>query len=130
MGSGRRAGCNRRCDPSLLFVAYSVNHNTAALQGSIGNLLFEEHSDLANHFLADPSLAAIPVKMRSENPGLSDIEAVRWEKYRLNLLDIWAMACTRYERGLLADDQWSAWDEYFTELFRSSGEKLSRERWE
>jgi hypothetical protein len=115
---------------SLLFVGFSVRQNTAALQGSMENMLFEQHMDLANHFLADPSLAGILVKMRGEDPQLTAIEAVRWEKYQLNMLDIWTMAFTRRERGLLAEDQWEAWDEYFTELFRSGGEKLSRQRWE
>ena len=115
---------------SLLFVIYSINQNTAALQGSTENLLFERHTDLVNHFMEDPSLAAILVKMRGENPQLDEIEAVRWEKYQLHLLDIWALAFNRFQRGLLAEDEWQAWDRYFTETFRTGGEKLSRERWE
>ena len=80
--------------------------------------------------MLDPSLAEILVKMRGESPELTEIEAVRWEKYQLNLLDTWALAYNRYERDLLAPQQWNEWDQYFIELFRTGGERLSREQWE
>lgn len=115
---------------SLLFVIFSINQNTAALHGSTENLLFEMHSDLASQFIADPTMASIMVEMRSDAPELTEIEAVRWEKYHLNLLDVWALAHTRHKRGLLGDDQWLTWDRYFAELFATGGERLSLERWQ
>ena len=115
---------------SLIFVAHSVNQNTAAIQGSTENLIFERHTALTTNFMSDPSLAEILVKMRSDNPTLTEVEAVRWEKYQLNLLDTWALAYNRHERGLLAPQQWNEWDRYFIELFQTGGEKLTKDRWE
>ena len=115
---------------SLLFVVYSINQNTDAVQGSTENLIFERHTELTNHVMTDPSLAAIIVKMKSENPELSDVEAVRWEKYQNNLLDIWALAYNRHEARLMADEQWEAWDRYFVHTFSEGAEKLSKERWQ
>ncbi len=62
---------------SLLFVVLSLSQNTAAIHGSTENIIFEMHAELANQFMLDPTLAEILVKMRSENPQLTDIEAVR-----------------------------------------------------
>ena len=115
---------------SLFFVVHSVNQNTAAIQGSTENLIFERHTELTTNFMLDPSLAAILAKMREENPTLTEIEAIRWEKYQLNLIDTWALAYNRQERGLLAPQQWNEWDRYFTELFRTGGERLSIDQWE
>jgi hypothetical protein len=115
---------------SLIFVVHSVNQNTAAIQGSNENLIFERHTELTTNFMLDPSLAAILVKMRGENPELTEIEAVRWEKYQLNLLDTWALAYSHYERDLLAPRQWNEWDRYFIALFQTGGERLSKEQWE
>jgi len=115
---------------SLLVVAYSIDRNTAATHASNENILFERHAELANHFMLDPTLAEILVKRRNGDADLSDVEAVRWEKYELNLLDIWAMAYNRYQRELLAENQWVAWDTYFTHLFSSGGEAISKARWE
>ena len=115
---------------SLLVVAYSIDRNTAATHASNENILFERHAELANQFMLDPSLAEIMVKRRSGDADLSEVEAVRWEKYELNLLDIWAMAYNRHERELLAENQWIAWDTYFTHMFSSGGEAISKSRWE
>ena len=115
---------------SLLIVAYSVNQNTAALQGDNGNIIFERHAELTSNFMTDPTLAAILEKMRGPEPELDGVEFIRWERYQLNMLDIWAMAFNRHRQDLLGPEQWTAWNTYFTELFREGGEKLSREMWQ
>lgn len=115
---------------SLLFVAYTIGQNTAALQGASDNILFERHAELANQFTSDPSLAEILLKMRTDDPQLSEIEAIRWEKYLFNMLDIWALAYMRHEADLLSDRQWQAWNTYFIELFTHGAERLSKQRWD
>ena len=115
---------------SLLVVAYSIDRNTAATHASNENILFERHADLANQFMLDPTLAEILVKRRNGDADLSDVEAIRWEKYELNLLDIWAMAYNRHQRELLAENQWVAWDRYFTHMFSTGGEAITKARWE
>ena len=62
---------------SLLFVAYSINRNTEATQAATENILFEQHTDLANHFLSDPTLADILVKKRAGNTEFSPAAALR-----------------------------------------------------
>jgi hypothetical protein len=114
---------------SLIFVVYSVNQNTAAVQGSTENLIFERHSDLTNQFMSDASLAAILVKMRNKDHDLTEIEAIRWEKYQLNLLDVWALAFNRHRSDQLGDDDWEAWNRYFIHTFSHGREKLSESRW-
>lgn len=75
--------------------------------------------------LVDPWMAAILVKMRSESPELTDIEAVRREKYQLNLLDTWALEYNRHERRLLAPQQWHEWKYGYGDAFWSHvGESL------
>jgi hypothetical protein len=115
---------------SLLFVGYSINRNTDATQASSENILFERHTDLANQFMLDPTLAALMVKRRNGDADLTDVEVIRWEKYELNMLDIWALAHNRYQRGLLSEDQWETWDRYFTHMFSNESEAISKARWE
>ena len=115
---------------SLLFVAYSINRNTDATQASSENILFERHTELANQFMIDATLAELMVKRRNGNADLTEVEAIRWEKYELNMLDIWALAHNRYQRELLSEDQWVTWDRYFTHMFSNEGEAISITRWE
>jgi hypothetical protein len=114
---------------SLLMVVYSLNQNTEAIQGETGNLIFERHAELSTRFMSDESLAAIVIKMRQPKPQLTDVEAVRWEKYILNLLDIWAMGFSRHQQGLLTDLQWDPWDSFFATTFSSGPERISKEQW-
>ena len=115
---------------SLVFVIVSVKQNTDALQGLNDNALFEQHIELMNLIVADPSMAAIYAKKAGGNEALTDIETVRWQRYQTNLLDIWVMAYTRHQTGLLADEHWEPWDNYFTELFSLGAERMSREQWQ
>ena len=114
---------------SLLFVGYSINHNTEVMQASSENILFERHTDLAIHFMVDPTLAELMFKQRTGDADLSEIEVVRWEKYELNMLDLWALAHSRYQRQLLSEDQWLTWDRYFTHMFSNEAEAISESRW-
>lgn len=115
---------------SLIFVAFSIRQNTSALQGTTENLVFEKHSELASLFIADESMAEILGKVRSGESSLTEVEAIRWEKYILNLLDVWALAYHRHRDDLLADTQFQAWDDYFARLFCCQAEQLSAERWD
>lgn len=115
---------------SLLFVAYSIRQNTDALHGASENVLFERHLELVNQFTADPSLAEIMVTMRGEAPTLNEIDAYRWERYKVNLLDIWVLAYMRHQDDLLSDRQWRAWDGYFTDLFANGAEKIDKAFWD
>lgn len=115
---------------SLLLVVYSINQNTRALQGTTDNLIFERHAELQAAFIEDESLAAILVKLQQPDPRLSKIEEVRWWKYRLNLLDIWAMAYLRHREGLMGPQEWQAWNRYFVTTFNDGAERLSQAEWE
>jgi hypothetical protein len=114
---------------SLLFVGYSINRNTDAIQASSENILFERHTDLAIHFMVDPTLAELMLKQRTGDSILSEIEVIRWEKYELNMLDLWALAHSRHQRELLSEDQWLTWDRYFTHVFSNGAEAISESRW-
>lgn len=115
---------------SLIFVVFSIRQNTAALHGSTENILFERIAETSAQVIADPTLAAIIVKRRERSEDLTPVEAVRWEKYQLVHLDMWALAYNRHRRGLLATDQWEAWDGFFAEIFSSGPERMPRDQWE
>ena len=115
---------------SLLMVVYSINQNTTALRGSNANLIFERHAELQALFIADESLSAIVVKKRNSADELTATEVIRWEKYTLNLLDIWAMAYERNLEDLLPAHEWRAWNTYFVSTFRAGDEKISKSRWD
>jgi len=79
--------------------------------------------------MMDPTLAELMVKRRNGAADLTEVETIRWEKYELNMLDIWALAHSRYQRDLLSENQWVTWDRYFTHMFSKEAEAISKARW-
>jgi hypothetical protein len=115
---------------SLVFVVLSINQNTSAIQGSTENILFERSAEAHQLVLSDATLAAILAK-KEEDPAaeLDGADAMRFLKWQLLHLDIWAMAYNRHERELLGTDEWEAWDQYFVQLFSAKAERVSRDQW-
>lgn len=115
---------------SLVFVVYSINQNTRAIQAANETTLWEMHGTLANLVIADPSMAEILTRRATNRDSLNQVQQLRYETYELNLLDVWAIAHSRNERDLLSDAQWQAWDAYFAEIFSSGPRHMPRHRWE
>ena len=113
---------------SLIFVVVSVKQNTDALQGVNDNAVFQQHAEVTSLFISDPSFAAILANKRSGTEEFTEVEAIRWERYEMLMLDVWVMAFTRHQAGLIADEHWAPWDEYFTYIFSRGDEKLTPER--
>ena len=112
---------------SLLLLVYSLERNTAALQGGTENLLFESHTALAVRMIDDPSLGELRLKVR-RGDALSELETIRWNTYQEMMLDVWAMAYQRHQEDLLAERHWHNWDLYFADQFRDGDLKLTEER--
>ncbi len=56
--------------------------------------------------------------------------SIRWEKYELSQIDIWALAHSRYQREMLSEEQSETWDRFFPHMFSDGDETISRARWE
>ena len=114
---------------SLLFVAYSVNHNTEVLQSLNDNLLYEydEHgiSDVTN----DPSMAAILVKL-DNNEQLTAIENERFLNYRYRTLNMWELAHDRYVEGLFPEEKWLGWSASLGYSVTRGPRRLPKKVWE
>ena len=92
---------------SLLFVAYSVNHNSAVLQSLNDNLLYEYDAQAISDVVTDPSMAAILVKL-DNGEQLTAIERERFQQFMYRYLNMWnwpmtdmLMACFPKRSGLV-----------------------------
>lgn len=116
---------------SLLVLVYSINQNTIALRGATDNLLFELHAEWQSAIVQDPTLAAVRVKKELDpDAELTETESMRWTAHRHNLIDLWALAYSRYVEGLMPEEAWQAWNTYFVHRFGAQAEQLQRSEWE
>jgi hypothetical protein len=97
---------------SLVFVVYSINRNTAVMQVTNENFLYELTDSSLESVVNDSELAAIYVKM-SRNAELSDDEEVRANLQFIRYMNRWNLAFDRYQDGMFASDKWNAWNENY-----------------
>jgi len=113
---------------SLLFVAYSVNHNTAVLQSLNDNLLYEYDGRAMSDVITDPSMAAILVKL-DNSEQLTAIEGERFEQYMYRFLNMWELAYDRYVDGLFPERKWLGWNATLADVVTQGPRRLPEEVW-
>ena len=97
---------------SLLFVAYSINNNSAVMQASNDNFLFELQHARIRDFITSPGMASIYVKHnQDEELSEEEQEILFWDQTLQ--LSTWEIAFTRYRDGQFSSKQWEGWDNYF-----------------
>ncbi len=98
---------------SLLFVAYSVNQNTIAVQVTNDNFIYELQYARARDIVSSPGMAEIYVKIR-RGTELSDVEEERFLWDKLQELSLWELAFNRHRDGLYSTQLWDGWDVYYS----------------
>lgn len=101
---------------SLIFVAQSVNRNTAQLQASSDDFLFQLTDEDFRDVALNPDLASI-IQRYSQQQDLTDIETMRYQAHMARTLNRWEIAFVRHEQGFLDTESWQVWDAAFTDGF-------------
>ena len=110
---------------SLLFVAYSINRNSAVMQSVTDNFIYQLQDERVRDIVSDPELASIIVKLR-RNEEISEVEMERIRWQNLRELNQWELAFVRYNEGLYSPEQWHNWDGYYDLGFTAV---FPEERW-
>ena len=95
---------------SLLFVVYSVDQNTDALQAANDNVIYELQSQRVRDVSNSDELASIILKYRA-GEELSPTEELRYRLWTVLELQMWELAYIRFKKGLLPAEQWNAWND-------------------
>ena len=98
---------------SLFFVVHSINQNTKAIQSSNDNFLYELENQRLISVTNSPGLTAAIVKNNNKET-LSRNETQMYKVFMYQSFNMWEMAFSRFKNGLLPEDQWVAWDDYWT----------------
>ena len=92
---------------SLLFVAFSINRNTAAIEAAEERAFLESWRNLTQlPFYTNAELAEIQLKVHSREE-LTPLEAQRWENFLRAVFDTWWQLHNSHANGLVSDQAWS-----------------------
>jgi len=101
---------------SLAFVVQSINQNTAAVQSTNDNFIYELQYARTRDIVSSPGMAAIYVKVK-RGDALSEVEQERFRWDKLQELSLWELAFNRHRDGLYAADLWEGWNQYYLVSF-------------
>jgi hypothetical protein len=110
---------------SLVFVVVSLNRNTAAVQASNDNFLYQLEDARMAEITGNQEMADLFFRA-SSGEELGQAELFRYEYWVLRQLNIWEVAFIRYRDGLMPNSQWQSWDESLSSTVTA---RLSSETW-
>jgi hypothetical protein len=97
---------------SLIFVAYTVNRNTAIMQSVNDNFVYQIQDQRVGDIANNSELASIELKVRN-NEEVSDLDKHRMISQHVREINMWELAFVRYNEGLYSSSQWLSWDRYY-----------------
>ena len=100
---------------SLLLLAYSIRRNTAEMELSNSNFLYQLDAQIGGDISRDVTLATILHKF-SQNESLTAVEKIQYVALQERYLGMLEVAWTQYRSGSLAPIDWRDWDKYLSEF--------------
>ena len=97
---------------SLLFVAYSINHNSAVIHSSNEDFLYELQHARLREIISTRELASAYAK-QDAGEELTDVEQEMFFWDGVIELSTWEIAFIRQRDGQFSSKQWEAWNQYF-----------------
>jgi hypothetical protein len=97
---------------SLLFVAHSINRNSELVKSAHSTLMFELNTTAVDEQIADGDYAVFSAK-RSYGLEFQEENEAKTFYSLLRFLTHWELLITRHGDGLLSDDEYSEWNEYY-----------------
>jgi len=98
---------------SLLFLAYTIEQNTAVMQSANDNFLYELDDRQQADVALTEDLAIILLK-HYNGEELSGVDEVRVRRQGIRQLSTWEIAFDRHREGLLSDEKWKSWNRYYS----------------
>jgi hypothetical protein len=111
---------------SLVFVAVSLERNTAVISGQTADQIYESSRSIDELMLQDPELLMLTVRGRSEWEELSAPERERYLHWVGMNIDLWEQMIARKNDGLVQPETMTGWNEYFIEFTKRH---LTLEMW-
>jgi hypothetical protein len=100
---------------SLLLVAYSIKRNTAEMEVSNSNFLYQLDAEIGGDISRDVGLATLLLKMERKE-DLSGVEKIQYMALQERYLGLLEIAWTQYKSGSLALIDWRDWDKYLSDF--------------
>ena len=101
---------------SLLLVAYSIRRNTAEIELSNSNFLYQLETEIGADVSRDATLATIIHNFNQEET-LTGAEKIQYVSLQERYRGVLEIAWTQQRNGTLSNIDWRDWDKYLSDMF-------------
>lgn len=99
---------------SLLYVAYEFRRTSTMGSREADVVLFERAREANRLLIESPGLAEIIITAAAAPQDLTAADRLRYLTFQHDFFDSWEIGWYYHADGILDDDEWSEWDEWFT----------------
>lgn len=99
---------------SLLYVAYEFRRTSTVSSREAEAVLYERGREANRLRIESPGLAEIIVVAEETPESLSEADRLRFLAYQHDFFDTWEIGWDYHTSGILEDDAWASWDEWFS----------------
>ena len=98
---------------SIIYLVTEYNRSGLLNQRNIENKVYERIMTLNELLVEHPELAEIIVKAQTSADSLTTTETIRYLAYEHIFYDTWETLWIGHKDGLIEDDVWNDWNEWF-----------------
>ncbi len=98
---------------SLLYVGFEIRRADVLSSRDIEELLYAREAEENRILIENADIARIVVTAQDNPDVLSPSDQVRYLAFEHNFFDNWEIAFYSHADGVLNDENWSEWNEYF-----------------
>ena len=98
---------------SLLYAGYEFRRASTLSSREADGILFERVREANRMLIESPGIAEIVVTAGRDPDALSEADRIRFLAYQHDFFDSWEIGWDYHEDGILDDETWSEWDEWF-----------------
>lgn len=98
---------------TLFYGVYEYKRNLTLTDADINKMIYDYSSEYVTVSLSNQNIMEAILAIEKQKP-LSELQHISYLTWRSKLMDTWEMSYDYYNQGILMDENWMAWNEFFT----------------
>jgi len=99
---------------SLFYAGYELRRSSTLSSREADGVLFERVGEANRALIASPEIAEIMVTAERDPDALTEADRIRFLAFQHDFFDSWEIGWDYHKDGILDDETWNEWDQWFS----------------
>lgn len=97
---------------TLVYGVYEYKRGQTLTDADINKMIYDHSNEYVTVGLSNQILLEASLALEKQEP-LSELQHISYRLWRSKMLDAWEMSYDYYSQGILMEENWIAWNEFF-----------------